>query len=175
MDKPDKEYTIESKPLDPLPAELFAGDSWELPTNMSTADSMQNEVMKRVVAAGWSEDDALNIGLSVREATVNAVLHGNLALEGEAAQMNTLAKEEWAVAADKKVHVTISVTPEVIRIGIRDEGAGFKPDEVVDPTLPQTIEEKHGRGMLLMRAFVDEVRYNDAGNEVTLIKRKSTS
>jgi len=59
-----------------------------------------------------------------------------------------------------------------VTIVVRDDGPGFDPAEVPDPTVPEMLERASGRGMLLMRTFMDEVRYNKAGNEVTMIKRR---
>ena len=58
---------------------------------------------------------------------------------------------------------------------IRDEGPGFDPRELPDPTDPTNLERPSGRGLLLMRTFMDDVSYNDDGNQVTLIKRRNSS
>ena len=58
---------------------------------------------------------------------------------------------------------------------IRDEGPGFDPDGLPDPTDPENLTKASGRGVLLIRTFMDEVRFNDTGNEITMIKRCSTT
>ena len=57
---------------------------------------------------------------------------------------------------------------------MRDEGSGFDPGALPDPLDPENLEKASGRGVLLMRAFMDDVRYNDAGNEVTLVLRRKS-
>ena len=61
-----------------------------------------------------------------------------------------------------------------VQIAIRDEGKGFDPGSLPDPTDPENLIKASGRGLLLMRAFMDDVFHNETGNEVTLIKRQST-
>jgi anti-sigma regulatory factor (Ser/Thr protein kinase) len=58
---------------------------------------------------------------------------------------------------------------------VRDEGPGFDPARIPDPTDPDNLERLTGRGILLMRTFMDEIRYNDAGNEVTMVKLVGSS
>ena len=55
---------------------------------------------------------------------------------------------------------------------IRDEGRGFDPAALSDPTSPQNLDRLTGRGLFLIRTFMDEVRHNDVGNEITLVKRR---
>ena len=72
---------------------------------------------------------------------------------------------------DRRIHVHVAITPRDARFVIRDEGPGFKPGDVPDPTDPENLERESGRGLLLMRSFMDEVSYNEQGNEVTLVKK----
>ena len=74
----------------------------------------------------------------------------------------------------RRIHVLVTLSPSEARFVIRDEGPGFDPESVPDPTDPANLERESGRGLLLMRTFMDEVRFNQAGNEVTLIKRRQT-
>ena len=62
-----------------------------------------------------------------------------------------------------------------IKFVVRDQGPGFNPSTLPDPTSPQYLDRPSGRGLLLMRAFMDAVIYNDAGNEVTLVKHRVTA
>jgi anti-sigma regulatory factor (Ser/Thr protein kinase) len=73
---------------------------------------------------------------------------------------------------DRHLYVEAKISRQEAVFVIRDEGRGFDPD-VISPAIQASIEKASGRGMLLMRTFMDEVRYNSAGNEVTLIKRSS--
>jgi anti-sigma regulatory factor (Ser/Thr protein kinase) len=71
--------------------------------------------------------------------------------------------------------VSVHVEEDHGKFVIRDEGPGFDPRQLPDPTAPTNLEKPSGRGLLLMRTFMDEVVYNDAGNQVTLVKRRTNS
>jgi len=88
-----------------------------------------------------------------QEAVVNAVEHGNECDES------------------KQVHVTCRIGADAVVITVSDEGLGFDPAQVPDPTLPENILREHGRGLFLMRSLCDEIRYNAKGNEITIVKK----
>ncbi|MGE5193808.1 MAG: ATP-binding protein, partial [Deltaproteobacteria bacterium] len=75
---------------------------------------------------------------------------------------------------DRKIHVAVKITPTQAIYTVRDEGAGFDPASLPDPTDPSNLDRPCGRGMLLMRTFMDNVIYNDRGNEVTLFKERES-
>ena len=102
---------------------------------------------------GLSEDTTFDIKLAVQEAVVNAAEHGNNYDE------------------DKKVFVDCQVDAEAITVVVRDEGPGFNPCEVPDPTEPENVLREHGRGIFLMRNLCDEIRYNTKGDTVTIVKK----
>jgi serine/threonine-protein kinase RsbW len=104
--------------------------------------------------AGFSEEDTNRISMSVREAVVNAVLHGN------------------AYDPAKKVQVSLDLTPKDLTISVGDQGKGLNPETIPDPLDPDNILKQSGRGVFLMRTFMDEVRFRDLhpGTEITLIK-----
>ena len=106
--------------------------------------------------AGFGADDALNVGLAVREAVINAMTHGN--------------------GQDPNLKVTITLTADQARLvaKVSDQGNGFDPDGAPDPTDGANLLKKSGRGLLLMEAFVDKVKFRRrprGGTEVTMIKR----
>jgi anti-sigma regulatory factor (Ser/Thr protein kinase) len=70
--------------------------------------------------------------------------------------------------------VKTRMSPAEVVFVIRDEGPGFNPDALPDPTAPENLAKASGRGILLMRSFVDDIRYNATGNELTLIKKIRT-
>ena len=72
---------------------------------------------------------------------------------------------------DRSIFVRTELSRQELSITIRDEGPGFDPRSLPDPTEPDNIESVCGRGVFLVRTFMDEVRYNDKGNEITLVKR----
>ncbi len=133
------------------------------------------------------ETDRIRVGVALEEALLNALYHGNLELdceslrEARSGMMNGVndnlinKRRVTAPYAQRQIRVKISVTTDEARFSIRDEGPGFNPAEVPDCTEPENLERDCGRGLLLMRTFMDEVIYNPEGNEVTLIKRKAKS
>lgn len=131
------------------------------------------------------ETDRIRVGVALEEALLNALYHGNLELDSEALReartgmINGAAtnpideRRSRSPYAERKIRVRISVSQNEAHFSIRDEGPGFNPAEVPDCTEPENLERECGRGLLLMRTFMDEVKYSPQGNEVTLIKRKS--
>jgi hypothetical protein len=124
-------------------------------------------------------DDAerLRVGIALEEALLNSFYHGNLEVSSSLKEIDhemysNLAKQRCHETpyAERKVYVHARFTRTEARYVIRDEGAGFDPHSLPDPTDPANLERPCGRGVLLMRTFLDEVTYNPAGNEVTLVK-----
>jgi len=104
---------------------------------------------------GFDGDEVLNLGLAVREAAINAIKHGN------------------GMDPRKKVQVVFEFDERALTIAVRDRGRGFDPDAVADPTLPENLLQTSGRGILLMKAFVDRIEVhggNGKGAEVCLYK-----
>lgn len=130
------------------------------------------------------ETGRIRIGVALEEALLNALYHGNLELSSDALREarssivtngspNMIERRcREAPYHDRRIHVSVAVTPQEARFVIRDEGPGFNPDDVPDPTDPANLERESGRGMLLMRSFMDSVQYSGSGNQVTLIKRR---
>jgi serine/threonine-protein kinase RsbW len=103
---------------------------------------------------GYGEEQVDRLGMAVREAAANAVTHGN------------------AYSADKAVHFSVETSDNGLVVKVRDEGEGFDPSEVPDPTTAENLLKASGRGLLMMRALVDEVDVRNAsptGTEVVLI------
>ena len=109
--------------------------------------------------AGFEEDDALNMAIAVREAVINAIVHGN------------------KMDPSRKVEVSLQAGSKSVKARVRDQGAGFDSGATPDPTVDNLMRSS-GRGVLVMRAFVDKVdfKYRDGrGMEVTLEKRRAIS
>lgn len=119
------------------------------------ACQVERAIMAAVASHGFDEHAAFAIRLALDEALANAIHHGN---------RNDPAK-----------HITVEyeVTDDRACIRVCDEGPGFKPEGVPDPTIDENIERPNGRGVLLMRAYMTEVRFNETGNCVTLIKTRN--
>lgn len=128
---------------------------------------------------GICDDADLNrIGTALSEALTNAIEHGNLELDSalrEAADGSyyRLGKERTATAPyrDRRVHVTARLTPSEATFTIRDEGPGFDPSRLPDPTDPTNLARLSGRGLLLIHTFMDDVSFNETGNQLTMVKR----
>lgn len=128
--------------------------------------------------SGSDDTGLVRVTMALREALVNAIEHGNLEMdsalrERDDNEYHRLADERRADPryARRRVHVTARETPTEAVYVIRDEGPGFDTTKVPDPTDPANLEKPCGRGLLLIRAFMSEVRYNARGNEVTLVCR----
>lgn len=121
----------------------------------------------------------LRIGTVLHEALVNAIEHGNLELssdlrEGEYAdKYRGLVKERCGQQpyCDRKLLITVRLSREQAVFVIRDEGLGFDTSKLPDPREPANLQKCTGRGLFLIRTFMDEVSFNDKGNEITIVKR----
>lgn len=125
------------------------------------------------------ESNRIRIGVALQEALTNACYHGNLEVSSELREVDhrafyELVQERSVTSpyADRRIHVSARFTPDFAEYVIRDEGPGFDRSQLRNPTDPENLERPCGRGLLLMQTFMDEVRFNSIGNEVSLIKRR---
>jgi CheY-like chemotaxis protein len=123
---------------------------------------------------GW-----MRIAVALREALMNAIYHGNLELTSQLLEEDESSFERLAQLrpregrfAGRRVYVTARETRSEVTYVIRDEGQGFNPATLPDPTDLANLERRTGRGLFLIRTFMDEVRHNAVGNEITLVKRR---
>jgi len=130
--------------------------SFTLESSLDSVDKVERSAEEYAARAGFDEDTVSHIAMAVREAAVNAVLHGN--------------------AYDKNKHVTASfeTSTQSLIIRISDQGAGLNPDSIPDPLAPENILRGSGRGIFLIRAFMDEVNFRQLhpGTELTLVKHR---
>jgi len=133
-----------------------SSSEWQHYTLATTGEvnAVVNNVMHHMAQAGYSEKEQFAVRLSLEEAVVNAVKHGN----GDDPR--------------KCVQVDFRVDSSILTVRIEDEGSGFNPDAVPDPLAPENIERPGGRGVFLMRHYMSSVEFNDRGNAVTLTKRR---
>ena len=125
--------------------------------NIDLVDAVMEAAMRYF---GFDEETVERLGLAIREAVANGVRHGN--------------RQE----PTKKVELTCDVKQDVMALRITDEGSGFDVDAIPDPLAADNLFNPSGRGILLMRAFMDEVAFdfgNNGGTQVTLKKRLPTS
>jgi serine/threonine-protein kinase RsbW len=124
-------------------------------STLDSVDEAERVALDLARESGFGEEDLDRIGTSVRECMVNAIVHGN------------------RYSSRKKVRFSISRTQERFTIRITDEGEGFDPDQVPDPLAEGNLMQHSGRGVFLMRAFMDDLqvrRLEPRGTEVTLVK-----
>ncbi len=126
-----------------------------IPSDPNDALDAQHQVMDVVEQAGFNESALFAIRLALDEALNNAISHGN--------QRDP----------SKKVTIRYTITDDAISIRVTDEGTGFNPADVPDPRLPENITRPHGRGIMLMRAYMTEVDYDDNGKTVVLLKQRN--
>lgn len=115
--------------------------------NLRIVENVIDEVISEI---GITQEYYGKILVSTLEAVNNAIMHGN------------------RYEKDKIVDVEISYKNEKLKIKISDEGSGFVPAEVPDPTIPQNLEELNGRGIFLMYKLADEIKFSKRGNAVTM-------
>jgi serine/threonine-protein kinase RsbW len=126
----------------------------------STIESLrivENAIDEVTSSIGISQDDYGKIMVSAMEAVNNAILHGNHSNPG------------------KIVEIEICYTNNVLDIKVTDEGSGFRPEAVPDPTTPENIEALSGRGIYLMSHLADKIEYNPKGNSVTMTFKNNIS
>jgi anti-sigma regulatory factor (Ser/Thr protein kinase) len=119
------------------------------------------------------------MAVALSEAVTNAIDHGNLELDSELRQddervYHRLGEERGKQSpyCERRVQVSVGVTRSEATFTIRDQGPGFDVTKLPDPTDPTNLCRIGGRGLLLIRTLMDEVRFNSLGNEITLLKRK---
>ena len=111
---------------------------------------VENEIDDATAVIGISQDSYGKILVSAMEAVNNAIQHGNHS------------------NPEKIVDIEISFKSNELKIKVTDEGSGFKPEQVPDPTTPENIEALNGRGIYLMSHLADKIEYNKKGNSVTM-------
>jgi CheY-like chemotaxis protein/anti-sigma regulatory factor (Ser/Thr protein kinase) len=120
------------------------------------------------------------VGVALHEALTNAILHGNLELSSDLRESDE--KEFYRLAVDRRtqdpyrdrrVYVTLTLTRQETSFVVRDEGPGFDPATLPDPTDPSNLGRVSGRGLLLIQTFMDRVEHNEKGNQITMIKRRA--
>lgn len=123
--------------------------------------------------------ERMRTGVALQEALLNAIYHGNLEVSSELRQedekkFHAMVQERRGAAPyrTRRIQVSAKITPDQAIYTVRDEGPGFDPSDLPDPTDLANLERVGGRGLLLIRTFMDKVYHNETGNEITLIKKR---
>jgi serine/threonine-protein kinase RsbW len=128
--------------------------SYTFESTLASVNKAEQAAMEVAAKSGFDEDECGRISMAVREATVNAVLHGN------------------RYDPDKRVTISFETTADALTVAVRDEGPGLDPANVPDPLAPENLLKQSGRGIFLIRAFMDEIRFRalSPGTELTMVK-----
>lgn len=134
-------------------------NSWNyddrIPSDTKLGNKLILEIVANIQKIGWSESDVFGVHMALEEAIINAIKHGN------------------QCDPDKHVHVIVKSTSDEFYLKVVDQGEGFDPDDVPDPTLDENLELGSGRGLLLMRHYMDEVIYSDRGTQLEVRKKRT--
>jgi serine/threonine-protein kinase RsbW len=125
-----------------------------IPSDTVEGQAVQERIVKMLEDLDFPTRDVFGVRLALEEALVNAIKHGN------------------RMDPTRSVRIGWVINSESVRIEIEDEGPGFRPSDIPDPTAEENLEKPSGRGIMLMRAFMSEVSYNERGNRVVLVKRR---
>ncbi|WP_425617053.1 ATP-binding protein [Anatilimnocola sp. NA78] len=135
--------------------------NWKLERRFPSEAAPGHDAIAKLLAelerVGWPSRDVYGIHLSLEEALVNAIRHGNQSDPG------------------KEVQLRFYLADDYVRIEIQDDGPGFDPAQLPDPTSEEHLDRPHGRGVLLIRTFMTRVDYAGRGNLVIMEKEKSAS
>ena len=123
-----------------------------IPSEQLFARQVEQSLLAELRKYNYPDDCLFAVRLALEEALSNAIKHGN------------------RFDPDKEVTVRFSVGREQVKLVITDQGQGFDPVGVPDPTTDAHLEDPNGRGIMLIRAYMDEVSYNQKGNEVRMVK-----
>ncbi|MGB2819930.1 MAG: ATP-binding protein [Phycisphaerae bacterium] len=126
-----------------------------IPSKLDAAREAERALLDEVARHAYSEESTFAIKLAVEEALNNAVKHGS------------------GFDSSKKINLTFRVDPGEAVVTITDQGSGFDPAALPDPTTEENLQKPTGRGIMLMRAYMDEVRFNEKGNQVHLVKKNT--
>lgn len=159
--------------------------SFCLDNDPSLVDALVDLVQGLVLGMGLADTAGrVRVGMALEQALLNALYHGNLEITAdqrqEARESMMEGRPETLIDqrrtqepyASRRIQVAIDVSPEEARFTVRDDGPGFDTSRLPPRDDPRVLEEEGGRGLVLMRSFMDEVAFNERGNEVTMLKRR---
>ena len=126
--------------------------TYDIPSQYPAAQPIQKQILDDIVRLGYTAQSQFAIKISLEEALINAIKHGN------------------KLDSKKRVKVQASVTAATFDITIEDEGPGFDRSSVPDPTEIENLEKCSGRGILLMESYMDSVEYSNGGRRVHMVK-----
>lgn len=129
----------------------------KIPSDTAIGLAVQERIVSLMEQFGYSVRDVFAMRLSLEESITNAIRHGN------------------KFAADKLVQIYCTINDQKTRVVVQDEGEGFEPEMVPDPTEMEFIERPCGRGLLLMRAYLNYFEYSDGGRRLTMERERNSA
>jgi len=111
-------------------------------------------ILSEIEAYGFDKEDIFAIHLAIEEAFINAIKHGN------------------KMDSDKEVKIDYTISPDKVEIFVTDLGNGFDPNSIPDPRRGENLYKAEGRGLLLMRSYMDVIEFNESGNGVRMVRYK---
>lgn len=126
-------------------------------SSLSAIGGTCKDILSELKVKHFSKDDVFAVHLAIEEAFSNAVKHGN------------------KMDPNKEVKIDYLVSPDKVEITVTDEGEGFDPDAVPDPRYGENLYKPYGRGLLLMRCYMNVVEFNERGNGVRMVRYKDKS
>jgi anti-sigma regulatory factor (Ser/Thr protein kinase) len=142
-------------------------------------EQLEDELRRRGIC---DETEIVGIGVALREALANAIYHGNLEVSsvllddgGDSYDELARVRRRMSPYGERRVVIDARYRRGEVTYTVSDEGPGFDPAVLPDPIDPANLERVHGRGLMIIRAFMDEVRHNERGNVITMLKRRRTA
>ena len=156
---------------------------WSLANDRRLFGPLVSHIQESLSSLGLlDEGDTTRAGVALEEALVNAAEHGNLGVDSTLreqdrdAYLGLVAQRRLeSPYRDRRIDLEVRLDPQEAVFIVRDQGEGFDPSSLADSRDPENLLKVSGRGVLIMRTFMDDVRFNDAGNEVTLVKKASVA
>jgi CheY-like chemotaxis protein len=164
----------------PLSVRTQASTQWDLGNDLAEVTPVVGLLETHLARVDIvDETSRIQVSVALREAIVNAMLHGNLGLssslkESDPDAHDKLAEERRKISPyrERRVRVTVRGTPGEVIYVVSDDGTGFDVGTVPDPTDPANLERTSGRGLFLIRTFMDDVTHTDGGRTITMVKRR---
>jgi CheY-like chemotaxis protein len=150
-----------------------------LESDIALVSPLVGQLEEQIARMQFGEPSGLILlGVALHEALTNAILHGNLELDSALRESDdklyqrlSMERRQQQPYCDRKVYVTATLTRKEAIFVVADEGNGFDPALLPDPTDPANLGKVSGRGLLLIQTFMDHVEHNAKGNQITMVKR----
>jgi len=131
-----------------------ASNTVVIESTSEAANRVCEKILSELEAQDFGQDNVFAVHLALEEVLTNALKHGN------------------KMDPSREIKIDYSVSPEKVEVCVTDEGVGFNPGTVPDPRLGENLYKVNGRGLFLIRAYMDVVEYNERGNSVHMIRYK---